>query len=80
MHVLKLHISIQSLTNMHAPILYHEPFGWSYLQTYNEVPVNFAKPGKKNQNFVGQTKIEMQINLEVTDDIYKTSIFLWCRA
>lgn len=49
MHVLRLHISIQSLINEHVPLPYLEPLGWSYLQTYNEIPVTFTKPEKKTQ-------------------------------
>lgn len=47
---------IQSITNDHAPLLYLEPFDWSFLQTYDKMPVTFTKTAKTS---VGQTKIEM---------------------
>lgn len=43
---IKITYFTQSITTDHAPFLYLEPFDWSYLQTYDKMPVTFTKTGK----------------------------------
>jgi len=56
--------------------VYLKLFGRLYLQTYNEIPVTFTKAEK--QNFVRQTNVGIQINLEVRDDMCTRKIFFLC--